>query len=359
MRVCVAAICRNEEKNMQEFLEHVKHADSICIVDTGSEDSTVRIIENFEHPDLHFFFDIDPTGARNLGESRNLSATPFGDDDLIVWLDIDERFSDPNWVAELKELPAVPDRVNILMVNGTSEYNQIKAYRKGSFVWKYRAHEVLNETMERPYTSTSVSFHTDHYPDLEKPRNYLAELAGDVAQYPHEDRPSFYYGRELCYRVIDGDKTCYREAIQEVSRLKKICNWIDYVALANIELSCAAYLMDDKPTTIRAMFEAMAARPDRIEVYGTAADIYFRWGDSVFALGLALQGINAKDQTPFLFNSSQTNLELCLEIAYKSCKDLGMIEKACHYYALLSSNKGLDVSESLKTSGLLELLQPS
>ena len=42
MRICVAAICRNEEKHMGEWLKHVAKADAISIVDTGSEDRSTH-----------------------------------------------------------------------------------------------------------------------------------------------------------------------------------------------------------------------------------------------------------------------------------------------------------------------------
>lgn len=361
MRVCVAAICRNEEKNMAEFLEHVKNADAISIIDTGSTDNTVRFIERFNHPELHFAYDIDPNGGRNLGESRNLAAQPFGPDDLVVWLDIDERFSDPEWVASLKSLPTVPDTVRINMHNGESVYFQHKAYLKKRYTWKYRAHEVLMQVDNLPVIEVDADFHTTHYPDYDKPRDYSAELAADVMDNPRDERAVFYYARELCYGVINTqDPKAYAEAKAEVDKLNhRICNWKDYLAHINIELSCAAYMMGDGLTATMASHAAIAARPDRTEVYGTYADILWRTGDYVLALGIALKGISAKNQTPILFDSSQSNLELCLDIAYKSCEQLGMIDKAIHYFAQLCSHRNLDVNESLQTSGLLEKLQES
>lgn len=367
MRVCVACICRNEEKNMAEFLKHVAGADAISIVDTGSTDSTVDIITSFNHPALHFAYDIDPSGARNLGESRNLAASPFEPDDLIVWLDIDERFSDPNWANVLRELPVTPDIVRVNMHNGDSIYYQTKAYLKSRYAWKYRAHEVLMKIDNLPETHVNIEFHTDHFPDLTKQRNYLPELAADVTDNPRDERALFYYARELCYRVLDScycdepnpDLETYREAVKEVDRLNKLAYWKDYVCLINVELSCAAYAVGDTSQAISCGNMSIAARQDRIESYGTFADILFRYGDYVYGLAIALQGISAKNQSPLLFDSSQTNLNLCLNIAYQCCEKLGMIDKAIHYYAQLCSIQGLDVNESIKTSGLLEQLHKS
>lgn len=368
MRVCVAAICRNEEKNIAEFLEHVKLADAISIVDTGSTDNTVKFIETFSHADFHFSYDIDPNGRRDLGGSRNLAASPFEDDDLIVWLDIDERFSDPNWVESLRETVSLlpVDTVRIMMHNGDSKYFQNKAYRKGRFTWKYRAHEVLTNIDNHPTAATNAEFFTTHYPDLSKPRDYLPELAADVMDNPRDERSLFYYARELCYGVINScsnsnpDKQMYREAVKEIDRLNKLANWKDYICHINEQLSCAAYMIGDRQKAISSSNMAIAARPDRIESYGTFSDILYRYKDFVYSLAIALQGISAvKNQTPILFDSSQSNLELCLDIAYKSCDELGMTDKAIHYFAQLCSVRGQDVNEALKTSGLLEKLQKS
>lgn len=365
MRICVAAICRNEEKNIEQFLEHVRHADAVSIVDTGSTDTTGEYYDKFDHP--NFFLSYDVSDVRDLGRSRNLAASQFSDDDLIVWLDIDERFSDPDWVNTLRTLLEQVEDVRaiwIQMHNGDSHYGQKKAYSKRYFTWKYAAHEVLIATDPSMKDGEGVydldDFHTDHFPDYDKPRNYLNELARDVAMWPYEDRPRFYYARELCYCVKAGQHEYIDEAIAEVKQLESICNWKDYLSVIHAELLSALFMAERN--WIASAYAGAAARPDRIESYGTASDAFYRVGDNVNALGFAIQGISAHNnpqKKSFLFDRSQSNLDLCLDIAYWSCKNLGMNEIALNYLVQLAILRGEDVNQSIQDSGLVGKIEQS
>ncbi|UAW96638.1 hypothetical protein pEaSNUABM22_00151 [Erwinia phage pEa_SNUABM_22] len=361
MRICVAAICRNEEKNMSEWLKHVAKADAISIVDTGSEDQTTNIISAFTHPNIYHTFDVSQ--ERNLGASRELAATPFSEDDLVVWLDIDERFDDPDWVEKLRTMQGIKkaEAVWILMRNGDSHYSQMKAYRRRSYFWKYRAHEVL--TSRKPgqqLRTVEAPFATDHYPDHSKGRNYLLELGLDVGDYPHDDRCSFYYARELCYAVAYYERPdLLEDARREVDRLAGIAKWADYVTIANIELAKATYKQGFTQEAVCACYRAIAFRPDRIEAYSMLADIFYRHGDNINAIGMAVQGIEATKQNPkgFLFDQTAINLDLCYDIAYWGCRNLGMVEPALNYLAHLATLRGQDVNEEIMNSGLLQYLQ--
>lgn len=362
MRICVAAICRNEEKNIGEWLKHVAEADAISIVDTGSEDQTTNIISAFTHPNLYHMFDVSE--ERNLGASRELAATPFSEDDLVVWLDIDERFDDPDWVETLRNTKHIKhaEAVWILMRNGDSHYQQMKAYRRRSYFWKYRAHEVLSS--RKPGQNlrwVEASFATDHYPDQTKPRNYLLELGKDVGDYPHDDRCSFYYARELCYAVSYNERPdLLDDARREVDRLAGIAKWADYVSIANLELAKATFKQGFTQEAIAACYRAIAYRPDRIECYGMIADIFYRHNDMMNAVGMAIQGIDASKQNPksFLFDQTSINLDLCYETAYWGCRNLGLVEPALNYLAQLTMLRGEDLNEAIQNSGLLSYVQP-
>lgn len=347
MRIVVAAICRNEELYMQRFLDHVKEADAICLVDTGSTDRTTEIIQAFQHKELHYFLD---EGTRNLGRSRRLAASPFTKDDLVVWLDIDEYFSDENWVVKLRDL-APQGPTYIMMHNGDSKYYQLKAYHTDQHEWKYHAHEVLTELPRAPGTvlpTTHIDvFNTVHTPDHNKVRNYLPELAADSAQYPFDERAAFYYCRELCYDVIYGTGSI-EEAAAEYRRLMALNPWSDYRCLASIEMMSANYCA--KVVDVSVIYSALVARPDRCESYCTAADIYFRYGDNVTALSLAIQGISAATSgqaKPLLFDTEASNLDLCYELAFKACQNLGLQDQAMFYCATLANLRGKDVNEEL------------
>lgn len=347
----VAAICKNEEKFIVRFLDHVKDADSICIVDTGSTDSTIQLIETWcaAHPDVAVNILLDD-GPRNLGRSRSMAASMFPQDQLVVWLDIDEYFSDPNWCAVLRDLnPMGP--VYIEMHNGDSHYFQLKAYFKDQHFWKYAAHEVLVE-QGHPAPRTSVqTFHIVHTPDRTKQRDYLPELAYDATRYANDPRASFYYCRELCYSVIYGQGSL-EEAEAEYRRLMAMNPWADYKALASIEMIGAQYARDK--LDIQTIYSAIAARPDRVESYAFGSWTIYQYGDYITALSLAIQGISAADRpSNFLFSSVRTNLEMCLDVARYACVQLNMEQQAVFYHGRLCVIRNEDPTEWMEQNNVL------
>ncbi len=45
-KVCVYAICKNEEKFVDKWFNSVKEADAIYVLDTGSTDDTVKLLKD-------------------------------------------------------------------------------------------------------------------------------------------------------------------------------------------------------------------------------------------------------------------------------------------------------------------------
>ena len=45
-KVCVYAICKNEEKFAEKWYNSMKEADEIYVLDTGSTDNTVQILKD-------------------------------------------------------------------------------------------------------------------------------------------------------------------------------------------------------------------------------------------------------------------------------------------------------------------------
>ena len=45
-KVCVYAICKNEEKFISRWVESMREADKIFVLDTGSEDNSVSLLKS-------------------------------------------------------------------------------------------------------------------------------------------------------------------------------------------------------------------------------------------------------------------------------------------------------------------------
>ena len=94
MKVCVYAIAKNESKFVKRWVNSMREADEITVLDTGSDDDTVRLLKEcgvrVESAVLHpFRFDV----------ARNLSMDMVAEDaDICVCTDLDEVFV-PGWRA--------------------------------------------------------------------------------------------------------------------------------------------------------------------------------------------------------------------------------------------------------------------
>jgi glycosyltransferase involved in cell wall biosynthesis len=43
-KICVYAICKNEEKHIDRWINSLKEADKIVVLDTGSTDNTIALL---------------------------------------------------------------------------------------------------------------------------------------------------------------------------------------------------------------------------------------------------------------------------------------------------------------------------
>lgn len=91
-KICVYAIAKNEENNVEQWVANMQPADHIIVLDTGSTDNTVKLlrslgVEVFENSYTHFRFDT----ARN--DCLDLIPDEYN---IRVSIDLDERFEDEN-----------------------------------------------------------------------------------------------------------------------------------------------------------------------------------------------------------------------------------------------------------------------
>lgn len=109
MKIIVYTILKNEIKNIEEWLENVKDADGIYLLDTGSTDGSWELLNSKKikdnYPQLHTARTIiDPwrfDKARNANLQMILADPDLKEDitnnSIICWtIDLDERFS-PGW----------------------------------------------------------------------------------------------------------------------------------------------------------------------------------------------------------------------------------------------------------------------
>lgn len=205
-KVCVYAICKNEEQFVGRWMDSMSEADQVVVLDTGSVDGTVaklraRGAQVTVEEITPWRFDT----ARN----RSLELVPE-DADICVCTDLDEVFR-PGWRTALEKAwrpgtGQVTYRYTwSFNPDGTEGvvfwYEKIHA-RKG-FRWTHPVHEVLSWVGPGQPGPTAVAsnIHLDHHPDPTKSRGqYLPLLELSVAEDPEDDRNAHYLGREYLYR---------------------------------------------------------------------------------------------------------------------------------------------------------------
>ena len=203
-KVCVYAICKNEEKFVERWFNSMKEADEIFVLDTGSTDNTVKKLK-----ELGVFVKIEKITPWRFDVARNKSLELVPKDtDICVCTDLDEVFV-KGWRKKLeniwdKDTTRLAYNYNWLLdENNNPKVNFYieKIHNRNDYEWTHPVHEVLtyigNDKEIKKYTNEIT---VNHYPDKYKSRSsYLPLLELSVKENPNDDRNVHYLGREYMY----------------------------------------------------------------------------------------------------------------------------------------------------------------
>ncbi|MHC4686720.1 MAG: glycosyltransferase [Planctomycetota bacterium] len=278
MKISLCMIARNEEELLSIAVQSATGLyDELVIVDTGSEDNTIEVAQGLADKVL--------VGAdrMNKAQSRN-RAIMAATGDWVVILDCDEQIADPIGVREFLETTdaeAVYIRLTYMKGDqGTLSYSQMRAWKRGKYVYKYRAHEVPVPT--KGWTKIAhTDFVWEHRPPPDrtwKSAYTLERLILDVAENPGEARPLYYLGRQYSYR---------KEWQNGLDTLQKYleCPGRDGADAWRVLAKCHAGLGEEREQII-ALYNACAREPDRREFWGELATIHHKKGEDDLAVGL-------------------------------------------------------------------------
>ena len=203
-KVCVYAICKNEEKFVNKWFNSMKEADEIYVLDTGSTDNTAQKLKDLGvnvtvKEIVPWRFDI----ARN--ESLELVPKDF---DICVCTDLDEVFI-KGWRENLEQIwnnntTRIAYNYNWLLDehnNPKVNFYIEKIHSRNDYIWTHPVHEVLTyigSNKENKIYTDNITL--NHYPDNKKSRSsYLPLLELSVNENPNDDRNVHYLGREYMY----------------------------------------------------------------------------------------------------------------------------------------------------------------
>lgn len=206
-KVCVYAIAKDEAKNVEKWVESMRPADHIIVLDTGSTDNTVEMlrslgVEVHETTYEHFRFDI----ARN--DSLDLVPDEYN---IRVCIDLDEFFEQNNWADILREKwdEEKPRALYRYVWNHNSDgsnglefiINKIHG-KDPDLRWAGAVHEHLTsvKTGKRDfdkYIDLTMDITVHHYHDLDKDRTFYMDLAWErVQELPDDYQAWILYGNE-------------------------------------------------------------------------------------------------------------------------------------------------------------------
>jgi len=194
--ISVFMIVRNEEATLPGALASVAGlADEVVIGDTGSTDGSVALAESLGARVV--------TGLDRMhkGEARN-AVLDTATGDWCVMLDADERVRDAASIRGFLERSSA-DGVHVFVAENGMATQQLRAFRRGSFRYRYRAHEIPLPVNGHEPNVIGADIVFDHLPPAErfewKAQYTLERLKLDVEENPDDPHPRYFLGRHYLH----------------------------------------------------------------------------------------------------------------------------------------------------------------
>lgn len=339
MKICVYAICKNEEKFIERWYESVKEADKIFVLDTGSTDESVSKLKK-----LGVTVKSEIISPWRFDVARNKSLQMVDEDtDVCVCMDLDEVF-EKGWRKKLERIWQEDTTRASYTYNWSLDdkgkplvsFYSDKIHTREGYKWTHPVHEVLSYDGEekRVFDETIV---VNHFPDRSKSRgSYLPLLELSVKEDPTDDRNMHYLGREYMYYER------WNEAIDTLIRhlnLEKAV-WKDE-RCASMRFIGRCYKHLKRPLEAVMWYEkALEEAPHLKEAYSELALFYYENGDYDKAIPLFLKTLKVnKNYKTYITEWFSTDFSVYdfLSICYFNLKQY---DKALEY-----ANKALEIEK--------------
>jgi glycosyltransferase involved in cell wall biosynthesis len=339
-KVCVYAICKNEEKFVDRWVDSMKEADLIVVTDTGSEDETVQRLLN-----RGVAVYSDTVNPWRFDAARNLSLAHVPDDvDICVCTDLDETF-EKGWRDCLERAWKPDAKMGKYIYNWSLKPDgspdvQIyysKAHTRHNFKWNYPVHEWLCYLENGPRTTVFIEgMVLNHRPDPTKSRgSYLPLLELAAEEDPQGDRVAYYLGREYMYAGL------WQKCIDTLKRhlSLKTATWNEERCASMRWIAKSYYEMGNIREMYSWYYRAIAEAPGLRDPYVECAKIAYLLADwpVVFFMAEEALKIHEKSQTYVNMGYSwdHTPDDLCAIACYR----LNMFDRSLqHAQAALALN---------------------
>lgn len=292
-KICVYAICKNEEAFIDKWFETVSDADLIVVLDTGSKDGSVKKLQSkgvhvYEQEIIPFRFDI----------ARNKALEYIPDDiDICVSIDLDETL-EKGWKEKLINNWKDDTTIASFTLNDSfykdgspnKQYQVQRAHTKENYFWKYPVYEKLCcNVKEKEHEIHIPNIEINHEPNLLKPKpNYLEFLELALKENPVEENLSFMLGKEYYSCKM------YSKCIEQLTNYLKLPN-----ALLNEQRSAAMRLIGtcykekgDLNTAKQWIYKSISECPNIKEPYVYMARIGYSENDWPLVFAMINESMN-------------------------------------------------------------------
>ncbi len=328
-KVAVYTICKNEERQIERWIESVKEADLILVCDTGSTDKSIELLR--EKGAVVHSIEVVPWRF-DVARNKALSFLPE-DIDICVSVDLDEIF-DPGWREKLENIwtktstRARYSYTCLFYADGsrgpTFLFNKI--HNRLGYRWIKPVHEELEYIgVGEEQIVIDSTIQLNHYQDLTKSRfQYLPLLEMSVEESPNEDRNVHYLGREYMYHGQ------HEKAIQMLKQHLSLetAKWAEERA-ASMRFIARCYLALNNPTEANTwLYRAIGEASNQREPYGEMARVAYQNKEYLLALCMIEEALKIKVKPNYYLDEKFCWDETLYDIGGVSAFYVGLIEKA-------------------------------
>lgn len=260
----LVAIVKDEEERIGSFLNSAMAVcQSAVLVDTGSVDQTIAMIESRGLPANHVPF-------VNFGQARSAAfALARGTADWIAALDCD---MDIEIDDDFEPDPAV-DAYMIRLVYGDVDY-RLPLLLRGDLPWESRGsvHEYTclpdRDYVGVPTDQVRITMHGENRSSPEKSAWHLSLLEAELREKPDDPRTVFYIAQTLRDLGRNG------EALAMYERRNRMTGWAEEDFYSRYRF---ALLVPSWPARMQALLAAWEFRPSRVEpLYELVRELNYR-----------------------------------------------------------------------------------
>lgn len=342
-KICVYAICKNEYKFLDKWLESMSEADYIVVLDTGSTDGTYEFLKSDSRVTDVRQVTIEPFRF-DIARNESLKLIP-DDANILFCTDLDEVL-EPGW-GDLIRNSWSDDTLRAKYTyiwdhTETGDAATIFLYDKlhtRDYKWYYPVHEVLGHVdniNNRPEDELGKTLDLSgivvlhHYQDTSKERsNYLPLLELRCDENYEDSYSQYLLGREY---ALNGD---YSSALDIFENLLELKSLIDYPLIQHATLGHMGdihRLLNQDSEAILCYTLQIQNDPTYREPYVCLAEIYLNLELYEVALGYIKQIFDGSVYRHFDWSErSETWNEKpydIMSIAYTGIKDY---KKAAEY----------------------------